>query len=120
MPGSNLLGPVDVSSAERGTADMLIALLLAAAGGLHVDSDAGNNKFDATFDAPLGEKIVATSSSVGCDFTTDGDKVSGTCSLPLTSIMVDNEPTKTEHFQQWATNKKVDPKNCKLEAKLSG
>ena len=102
---------------------MFIALLLAAsAGGLKVDPAAGNNKFNATFDAPLGERINAVSSAVGCDLTYD-DKAgtaSGTCSVPLTSISVDSEPTKTEHFQQWATNKKVEPKECKIEAKLDG
>jgi len=97
---------------------MLIALLLAAAGGLKVDPDAGNNKFDATFDAPLGEKIMATSSAVGCNVTYDKGTASGTCSVPLTSITVDSEPTKTEHFQQWATNKKMDAKSCTLEAKF--
>jgi hypothetical protein len=96
---------------------MLIQLLVAAA--LHVDPDAGNNKFDATFDAPLGEKIVATSSSVGCNLTLTDGKASGTCSVPLTSIRVDNEPTKTEHFQQWSTNKKTDPKKCVIEATLN-
>jgi hypothetical protein len=40
--------------------------------------------------------------------------------VPLTSIAVDSEPTKTEHFQQWATNKKSDAKSCKIEAKLEG
>jgi len=76
---------------------MVIQLLLAAA--LHVDPDAGNNKFSATFDAPLGERIEAVSSAVNCDLSYD-DKAgtaSGNCSVPLTSIMVDNEPTKTEH-----------------------
>jgi hypothetical protein len=99
---------------------MLIPLLIAAA--LHVDPDAGNNKFNATFDAPLGERINAVSSAVGCELSYD-DKTgaaSGTCSVPLTSITVDSEPTKTEHFQQWVTNKKVDPKACKIEAKLDG
>ena len=99
---------------------MLIAILLATA--LHVDPDAGNSKFNATFDAPLGERINAVSSAVGCDLSYDekAGVASGACSVPLTSIMVDNEPTKTEHFQQWATNKKVDPKECKLEAKFDG
>src|SRR5438067_1730986 len=99
---------------------MVIHLLLAAA--LHVDPDAGNNKFSATFDAPLGERIEAVSSAVACDVSYD-DKAgaaSGNCSVPLTSIMVDNEPTKTEHFQQWVTNKKSEPKECKIEAKFDG
>ena len=97
---------------------MLTCLLLAAA--LHVDPDAGNNKFNATFDAPLGERINAVSSAVGCDLTYDAGLASGTCSAPLTSIEVDSEPTKTEHFQQWATNKKSDPKDCRIEAKFAG
>src|SRR5207244_11754826 len=92
---------------------ILVLIAAAAAGSLKVDPDAGNNKFDATFDAPLGEKIIATSSAVNCELTLAGETASGTCSVPLTSIMVDNEPTKTEHFQQWATNKKSDPKSCK-------
>jgi hypothetical protein len=98
---------------------MLILALIAAAS-LKVDANAGNSKFDATFDAPLGEKIVATSSAVGCDLTLDNGTAAGACSVPLTSVMVDNEPTKTEHFQQWATNKKVDPKKCALEARFEG
>ena len=99
---------------------MLVQLLLAAA--LHVDPEAGNSKVNATFDAPLGERINAVSSAVACDLDYDeaAGTASGACSVPLTSIMVDNEPTKTEHFQQWATNKKVEPKDCKLEAKFSG
>ena len=98
----------------------MLVLALIAAASLKVDSNAGNSKFDATFDAPLGEKIMATSAAVGCDVTLDGERASGACSVPLTSITVDSEPTKTEHFQQWATNKKVDPKNCALEARFDG
>jgi hypothetical protein len=100
---------------------MLILVLLAAAT-LKVDPEAGNSKFNATFDAPLGEKINAVSSAVGCALSFDAKTgaASGSCSVPLTSIMVDNEPTKTEHFQQWVTNKKVDPKKCTIEAKLEG
>jgi hypothetical protein len=99
---------------------MLVPLLIAAA--LHVDPDAGNNKFDATFDAPLGERINATSSAVACEVTYDekAGAASGACSVPLTSITVDSEPTKTEHFQQWATNKKTEPKECRIEAKFDG
>ena len=99
---------------------MLIPLLIAAA--LRVDPAAGTNKFNATFDAPLGERINAVSSAVGCDLAYDDKSgaASGSCAVPLTSITVDSEPTKTEHFQQWTTNKKTDPKDCKLEAKLDG
>lgn len=98
----------------------MLLLALIAAASLKVDSNAGNSKFDATFDAPLGEKIMATSSAVGCDLTVDNLSASGACSVPLPSVTVDSEPTKTEHFQQWATNKKVDPKKCALEARFDG
>ena len=98
---------------------MIVTLLVASA--LTVSPKAGNSKFDAIFDAPLGEKIDAMSSQVSCDIAYDAATGAvGKCSVPLTSIMVDNEPTKTEHFQQWATNKKVDAKKCKIEATLSG
>ena len=97
---------------------MLIPLLIAAA--FQVDPAAGNNKFNATFDAPLGERINAVSSAVGCELDYDAGTASGSCAVPLTSITVDSEPTKTEHFQQWTTNKKTDPKDCKIEAKLDG
>jgi hypothetical protein len=98
---------------------MILALLVASA--LTVDPKAGNSKFDAVFDAPLGEKIDAMSSAVSCNISYDAATGAvGSCSVPLTSIMVDNEPTKTEHFQQWSTNKKSDPKKCKIEAVLSG
>jgi hypothetical protein len=87
---------------------------------LRVDPDGGNNTFSAIFDAKLGERITAMSSSVACDISYDpaAGTATGTCSVPLTSIRVDNEPTKTEHFQQWATNKKSSPKACKLESRF--
>ena len=83
-----------------------------------VDPEVGNSNFQATFDAPLGERIVAVSSSVDCDVSYDeaSNSFSGTCAVPLTRIMVDNEPTKAEHFQQWATNKKSKPEACKIMA----
>ena len=88
----------------------------------HVDPTVGNSTFNAVFDAKLGERINATSSAVECDVTYDekGGTMSGACSVPLTTIKVDNEDTKTEHFQQWATNKKMDAKDCKFEAKFTG
>ena len=98
----------------------MIALAVVLAASLHVDPEAGNNTFNATFDAPLGERIMAVSSAVACDVTYDQGVAKGACSVPLTSITVDSEPTKTEHFQQWATNKKVDPKECRIEAKIDG
>lgn len=87
-----------------------------------VDPDTGNNKFDAVFDAALGERITAQSSAVSCDLRYD-DKTglaSGRCSVPLTRIRVDNDDTKTEHFGQWVTNKKSDPKACRFEAAFDG
>src|SRR5258707_12504214 len=87
----------------------------------NVDPSAGNSTFNAVFDARLGERINATSSAVECSVSYDekGGTMSGTCSVPLTTIKVDNEDTKTEHFQQWATNKKMQPKDCKFAAKFS-
>ena len=96
----------------------MILILLAAA--LTVDGEAGNSKFTAMFDAPLGEQISAVSSAVSCKLDYDKGTASGTCTVPLTSISVDSEPTKTEHFQQWATNKKMEPKSCTIEATLAG
>jgi hypothetical protein len=89
---------------------------------LRVDPDAGNNTFSAVFDAKLGERITAQSSAVACDLRYDERTglASGHCSVPLTSIKVDNEDTKTEHFQQWVTNKKSDPAACRFEATFDG
>jgi hypothetical protein len=104
-----------------------LALLLAApaaalAEELTVNPDAGNSSFSAVFDAALGERINAVSSSVGCRITLDEQAgvASGTCSVPLLSIKVDADETKSDHFHQWTTNKKSDPKDCKLEATFSG
>jgi hypothetical protein len=33
---------------------------------------------------------------------------------------VDNEPTKSEHFRDWATNRRSDPAACRLEARFDG
>jgi hypothetical protein len=104
---------------------LLAALALAGpatAEDFKTDPDAGNNVFTAVFDARLGERITAQSSAVACDITYDekAGTASGRCSVPLTSIKVDNEDTKTEHFQQWVTNKKTDPKDCRFEARFSG
>ncbi len=106
-------------------AALLFALALAApaaAEDFKTDPDAGNNVFTAVFDAKLGERITAQSSAVGCELTYDEESgtASGTCSVPLTSITVDNEQTKTEHFRQWATNKKTEPRDCRLEARFAG
>jgi hypothetical protein len=102
------------------------ALLLAPAASrgdeLEVNPDAGNNSLSAVFDAKLGERINAVSSAVGCQFRLDEKTgvASGKCSVPLESIRVDNDDAKSDHFRQWATNKKSDPALCRLEADLSG
>jgi hypothetical protein len=102
-----------------------VAVLLLAQGSVRaaeyrVDPDAGNNTFSAVFDAVLGERITAQSAAVGCELTYDGASglASGRCGVPLTSIRVDAEDTKTEHFRQWATNGRSDPAACRLEARF--
>jgi len=85
-----------------------------------VDPEAGNNTFSAVFDAALGERIMAVSSSVNCTIMVDEGQLEGKakCSVPLTAIRVDNDDTKTDHFQQWATNKKVDPAKCTFDLEI--
>jgi hypothetical protein len=89
---------------------------------LEVNPDAGNNAFSAVFDASLGERISAVSSAVGCQIRWDEGSgiASGRCSVPLESIRVDNDDTKSDHFRQWATNKKGEPRDCRLEADFAG
>lgn len=79
-----------------------------------VDPEAGNNTFSAVFDAAVGERIMAVTSGVGCTIIADERKLEGhaKCAVPLKMIRVDNDDTKTEHFQQWATNKKLSPEKC--------
>lgn len=106
--------------------NLLVALALTlsvpAFAGEHftVDPEAGKNNFSAIFDATFGERINAVSSEVACDLSYDdkANSFTGTCSVPLTTVMVDSNPTKSEHFQQWATNKKTPAKDCKIEAKF--
>jgi len=107
------------------TAALLASLLVPAAAlaeDLAVNPDAGNSGFSAVFDAALGERINAVSSAVGCEVTVDEKTglASGRCSVPLLSIKVDADDTKSDHFHQWATNKKSEPKDCKIEAAFSG
>jgi polyisoprenoid-binding protein YceI len=85
-----------------------------------VDPEAGSNTMDAVFDAAIGERIMAVSSAIGCTVTVDEEKKTGhaVCTVPLASIKVDNDETKTEHFQQWVTNKKVDAKQCEFKLDL--
>jgi hypothetical protein len=109
----------------RAAAVVTLALALpraAAAEDFAVNPDAGNNAFSAVFDAALGERINAVSSAVGCEIAYDekAGVASGRCSVPLTSIRVDNDDTKSDHFRQWATNKKSDPAECKLETEFRG
>jgi hypothetical protein len=105
----------------------MLSLLLAAPGpalaeDFTVNPQAGNSGFSAVFDAALGERINAVSSAVGCEVTLDEKTglASGRCQVPLTTITVDNDATKSEHFHDWATNKKTDPKACTLEAVFGG
>ncbi len=85
-----------------------------------VDSGVGNNAFTAVFDSAIGERITAVSSAVGCTFTVDEVKLEGRghCSVPLGSIRVDNDDTKSEHFGEWATNKKIEPAQCTFDLEL--
>src|SRR5262250_1187677 len=101
-------------------ATLLLAVLSAAPQELRVDAMAGNNTLNGVFDAPLGERITATSSAVGCHLQVDpaGGYVSGRCSVALESITVDAEPTMSDHFRQWATNRKTEPARCLLVADL--
>ena len=101
---------------------LALAALPASAEDFRVDPGSGNNKFDAVFDAALGERITAQSSAVSCELRYDDATglASGRCSVPLPSVRVDNDDTKTEHFGQWVTNKKSDPKACAFEAAFDG
>jgi len=85
-----------------------------------VDSEAGNNTFSAVFDAAVGERITAVSSAVACTLRVDEEQLSGqaSCQVALGSIRVDNDDTKSDHFRQWATNKKVDPRKCALKLEV--
>ena len=112
-------------AAGQAALTVIVALLspgIAGAEELRVKPDAGNNAFSAVFDAALGERINAVSSAVECEIAYDEQAgvASGRCSVPLTSIRVDNDDTKSDHFRQWATNKKSDPAGCKLEAEFRG
>ena len=110
------------ASVSLAAALTLFAPAVARAGEFEVDPDAGNNSFSAIFDAKLGERINAVSSAVGCQLTYDEKTglASGKCSVPIESIRVDNDDTKSDHFRQWATNKKSDPAQCRIEAAFSG
>jgi len=104
---------------------LLLALVATTSGGettFTVDPEAGNNTFSAVFDAAVGERITAVSSAVGCTLRVDEGKLAGraTCSVPLTSIRVDNDDTKSDHFRQWATNKKVSPTKCAFALEVPG
>ena len=88
---------------NRIAAALTLSLALPVAAGaeeLTVNPDAGNSGFSAVFDAALGERINAVSSSVGCDVTLDEKTglASGRCSVPLLSIKVDADDTKSDHF----------------------
>lgn len=113
---------IAISARTVALASLLLAPVASRSESLEVDPQAGNNSFSAVFDAALGERINAVSSAVGCDVTYDEKSglASGRCSVPLTSIKVDADDTKSDHFQQWTTNKKSDPKDCSFVATFSG
>lgn len=96
------------------------ACAFAADSTYRVDPSLGNSAFTAVFDAAVGERITAVGSAIDCTLTVDESTFRGTakCSVPLTSIRVDNDETKTEHFAQWATNKKVEPEKCNIELEI--
>lgn len=100
---------------------ILMASAAWAGPGFQVDPDAGNNTFSAVFDAAIGERITAVSSEVGCTLRVDERRLTGdaTCSVPLTAIRVDNDEVKSEHFRQWATNRQVEPEQCRFELEVS-
>ena len=60
---------------------------------------------------------MAVTSGIGCTVTVDEGKLTSRakCSVPLKNVRVDNDDTKTDHFQQWATNKKLAPEKCTFE-----
>ena len=100
---------------------LLAALQVAAAETRFlVDPEAGANTFTAVFDAAIGERITAVSSAVGCTFRVDEKKRTGqaNCSVPLTSVKVDGDDTKSGHFWQWATNRQSDPERCAFTLEL--
>jgi len=108
---------------DRPAAALAVLLTLplgARAEDFTVNPEAGNSGFSAVFDAALGERITAVSSAVGCQLTLDAaGTASGRCTVPLAAVQVDADETKSDHFRQWATNKKSDPRECKLEAVFS-
>jgi hypothetical protein len=112
----------DMSLVRRTAAAILLAAATPAlaTSTFTVDPSAGRNQFTAIFDSAVGERITAVSSQVGCTLTVDEEKLEGsaTCAVPLSAIRVDNDDTKSDHFRQWATNKKVDPKKCRIELVL--
>jgi hypothetical protein len=100
---------------------LLVLLVRSATGATYgVDVDARGNAMTAVFDSAVGERITAVSPRIACTLTVDEAALTGSahCSVPLTSIAVDNTPQKSEHFQQWATNKKSDPEACTIDLTL--
>src|SRR5262249_54529416 len=87
-----------------------------------VDPEAGNNTFSAVFDAAIGERITAVSSAVECTLRVDEEKLAGPApgSAPPGPTRVDNDDTKSDHFGQWATNKRVDPRKCRSGLDVPG
>jgi len=90
------------------TGPLLLAILSSAPQALRVDGKAGNNTLNAVFDAPLGERITATSSAVSCDIRVDpegrnlvpgmpGDSTEFQAELPFTICGRPREDGGREH-----------------------
>jgi hypothetical protein len=96
---------------------LLLATSALAGTTFSVDPNIGNSAFSAVFDATVGERITAVSSQISCTLEVDESQLTGRarCSVPLSSIRVDNDDTKSEHFAQWATNKKIAPEKCTFD-----
>lgn len=115
-----------VSRTRRGTLALacgafLAGPVLAADATFRVDPKLGNSAFTAVFDAAIGERITAVSSAIACTLTVDEAALTGraSCSVPLTTIRVDADETKSEHFAEWATNKKVEPAQCTFDLEVA-
>lgn len=104
-----------------GCCALLEGPVLAADTTFLVDPKLGNSAFTAVFDAAIGERITAVSSAIDCTLTVDEAALTGkaSCSVPLVTIRVDADETKSEHFAEWATNKKVEPAQCTFDLEIA-
>ena len=67
----------------------------------------GDSTLSGVFSLPLGERITALSSVIDCSIDIENSiQIKGICKVPLSSINVDSEPTKTKHFMLGQPTKK--------------